>query len=163
MKNIQGEIWKPVLGWEGVYEVSNLGRVRRRGYSIVGSTSAAGYLTVTLAERHSVHQLVAEAFIRPLAEDEEVHHRDYLKTNNLLENLSIETRETHKAKHRRTTVRYLTKEEVLYIRSHAKNTRGRPRKGGGKYKTLKELAAELQVSVATVMAARSGKTYAYIQ
>lgn len=61
------ERWKPVVGWEGFYEVSDWGRVRR----IVGQHRSGGYPAVTLSipgrptKRIRVHLLVLEAFKGP--------------------------------------------------------------------------------------------------
>jgi hypothetical protein len=113
------EIWRPVVGHEGAYEVSNLGRVRsvdriktihRRdghtgeemyvSYKITGrilrlDTTNKGYFRVMLGRhgpRKSVHQLVLEAFIGPCPPGEESLHADDVSKNNCLENLSWGTK-----------------------------------------------------------------------
>ena len=77
MKDLKTEIWKPVKGYEGLYEVSNLGNVRsvdryietkkgkcfRKGRMRKPFISNAGYKIVSLcSKRYLVHRLVAEAF-----------------------------------------------------------------------------------------------------
>lgn len=77
MKDIKTEIWKPVKGYEGLYEVSNLGSVRsldryietkkgkcfRKGRMRKPFISNAGYKIVSLcSKRYLVHRLVADAF-----------------------------------------------------------------------------------------------------
>lgn len=77
MKDIKTEIWKPVKGYEGLYEVSNLGNVRsldryietkkgkcfRKGRMRKPFISNAGYKIVSLcSKRYLVHRLVANAF-----------------------------------------------------------------------------------------------------
>ena len=77
MKDIKTEIWKPINGYEGLYEVSNLGNVRsldryietkkgkcfRKGRMRKPFISNAGYKIVSLcSKKYLVHRLVANAF-----------------------------------------------------------------------------------------------------
>jgi len=64
------EIWKPVVGFEGLYEVSNLGRVHGIRWNIIlrGKPSPCGYMNYTLRKNGRPHYLrgcriVAIAFI----------------------------------------------------------------------------------------------------
>lgn len=65
------EVWLPVVGYEGLYEVSNLGRVRRQGaYACLRPIDGGrGYLMVSLsnvtAKNYPVHRLVLTAFCGP--------------------------------------------------------------------------------------------------
>ena len=116
---MSGEIWKPVRGHEGAYEVSDHGRVRSVDHERVyarkdqysgrtitvrrrhagkmlrpGKTST-GYLTVCLGRNESVlvHRLVLEAFIGPCPPKPfEGLHYDDDRTNNRLSNLRWGTR-----------------------------------------------------------------------
>jgi hypothetical protein len=100
------EIWKPIEGYEGYYEVSNLGRVRSVDRQIINNnritnlkgqvlrthSAAYGYLYVTLtkesvAKHFSVHRLVAKTFIPNPNELPQVNHKDWDTTNNVVENL----------------------------------------------------------------------------
>jgi hypothetical protein len=103
------EEWRPVPGYEGLYDVSNHGRVvshdrvveygptrsaRRRGRELRQAIVANGYLAVSLSKnRHKkmfrVHRLVAAAFIGP--SDVDVLHADDDKLNNRLDNLRYGT------------------------------------------------------------------------
>lgn len=101
------EIWKPVKGFEGLYEVSNLGRVRsldrkvrnRGGFALKkgkilsdAAVSGHGYRKVGLWKDNMgtnalVHRLVAEAFIPNPDNLPEVNHKDENPRNNCVENL----------------------------------------------------------------------------
>lgn len=92
------EVWRPVKGMEGFYEVSDLGRVR--GIPRMGCDgrirkpylSQKGYHVVSLCQgsRHlmrKVHRLVAEAFIPNESNLPEINHLDECRTNNRADNL----------------------------------------------------------------------------
>lgn len=90
------EIWKDVIGWEGLYQVSNLGNVRtlhyKKPYPRKLSKSKKGYLRVNLSQNkkykyYSVHRLVAEAFIPNPNNLPQINHKDENRTNNRVDNL----------------------------------------------------------------------------
>lgn len=95
------EIWKQVVGYEGLYEVSNLGRVRSSYWSprkkqgeCLRSGNLRGYRIVILCKdktRYSalVHRLVAIAFLGepPAVKRPTVNHKNLDKADNRLENL----------------------------------------------------------------------------
>ena len=89
------EIWKDVKGYEGKYQVSNLGKVRSldwRGSGTVKELTLKdqnrGYVQVNLGARtFSVHRLVAEAFIPNPQGLPLIDHLDEDKTNNKADNL----------------------------------------------------------------------------
>lgn len=101
------ELWKDVVGYEGRYQVSNMGRVKSlerkvwngRGYGTVSEKilkprkNKYGYLDVLLhrdgkAKRYRVNRLVASAFIPNPQGLPEVNHINEDKTDNSLENLA---------------------------------------------------------------------------
>jgi len=101
------ETWKPVVGYEGLYEVSDRGNVRSmgritagrrlRGRTLRPGRWKGGHLFVVLwkdgqARNRAVHSLVAEAFLGPRPEGHEVCHTDGDSTNNRPENLRYDTR-----------------------------------------------------------------------
>ena len=90
------EEWRPVTGYAGLYEVSDLGRVRSfhtgTAHLLRPGRSSNGYLTVCLqlnGDRYSfpVQWLVAEAFIGPRPMNHEVCHYDNNRRNNIPGNL----------------------------------------------------------------------------
>lgn len=108
---MENEIWKDITGYEGFYQVSNLGRVRSvdrkiirnngwvqtfRG-RIVRTTEILGYKMVHLSKagtttNHYVHRLVAQAFVPNPNNYREVNHKDEDKANNRAENIEWCTR-----------------------------------------------------------------------
>ena len=100
------EIWLPIEGYENLYEVSNLGRVRRLESVVTGKNgvkqkvpgkilkpgAVRGYLIVTLCKNgigrsYYLHRLVSTAFIPNPDNLNCVNHRDENKQNNSAENL----------------------------------------------------------------------------
>ena len=102
---MSAEEWRTIADHEGKYEVSNLGRVRavtdRFGRSVTPYlksefTNHAGYKRVALygptgRANHSVHRLVAEAFIGPMPEGMETRHLNGNNQDNRATNLAYGT------------------------------------------------------------------------
>ena len=93
---MEKEIWKPILNYEGLYEVSNWGRVKSLKFGkeriLKPGTNKYGYLIVILCKNgkvksFSVHRLVAEAFLPNPHNYPCVNHKDECKTNNNVNNL----------------------------------------------------------------------------
>lgn len=116
MKNLEfrtDEIWKDIKGYEGIYQVSNLGRVRsldrvnergrkKKGMLLKPKLKRDGYVDVHLTfkdkgkdQNIKIHRLVAEAFM-PIPEELkkwygtqylQINHKDENKQNNCVDNL----------------------------------------------------------------------------
>lgn len=93
------EYWKDVVGYEGLYQVSDEGNVRSLNFNHTGMAKilkplkgTGDYLRVRLykdgkGKTMKVHRLVAQAFIPNPNNLETVNHRDEVKTNNSASNL----------------------------------------------------------------------------
>ena len=107
------EVWKDIAEYEGLYQVSNLGRVRSldryvphkifgkkfcKGHLMAAHINNAGYETVNLCKNNKyksfdVHRLVATAFISLTDTSKvEVNHKDENKLNNRVDNLEWVTK-----------------------------------------------------------------------
>lgn len=106
------EIWKDIEGYEGLYQVSNLGNVKSldryiphkklgkkfcAGVMMATHINKPGYVTVNLCKAnryksHDVHRLVAKAFVEGFADGLEVNHIDENKQNNRMCNLEWVTK-----------------------------------------------------------------------
>lgn len=102
---MQGEQWKPVVGYEGQYEVSTWGRVcrlvkrrsSRAGALLRQHETGNGYRQIALNCRAtSVHRLILEAFVGPCPSGLECNHKNGVKTDNYLENLEWVTKSENK-------------------------------------------------------------------
>ena len=106
LDDLEGEIWKDIQGYDGYYQVSNLGRVkslsrdvfygmgyylkkekilkptmRKDGYQVVG------FYIENIRKLFLIHRLVATAFVKNLFNKEKVIHIDFIKHNNNSNNL----------------------------------------------------------------------------
>lgn len=111
MKNNTLELWKDISGWEGVYQISTLGRIKSLDRKIIRTTkytqneisitekilatnkNNCDYLWIRLCDtkrgaiRYFVHHLVAQAFISNPDGKRYVNHLDGDKNNNSVDNL----------------------------------------------------------------------------
>lgn len=94
--NENEEIWKDIKGFEGHYQVSNLGRVKsikfRKERILKPAKVGSGYLQVDLRKNgeHNlckVHRLVCKVFLPNPKNLPQINHKDEDKTNNKVENL----------------------------------------------------------------------------
>lgn len=106
MKKLFNEVWKPVKGYEGQYEVSNLGNIRSvdrhlmygnqyhllKGKPIKSFPNSKGYLRINLSKnskikQYFVHRLAAEAFIPNPNNLPFIDHINTIRDDNRAENL----------------------------------------------------------------------------
>ena len=134
------ELWKDISGYEGVYQISNLGRVKRlayiseispRGYKqymhfsekiLKPYTDKSGYVYTHLSKAgktnaYLLHRLVAETFIPNPDNLPVVNHKDENKSNNCVDNLEWCTQQYNAsygngAISRRNTIRKLQGKEI---------------------------------------------------
>ena len=106
------EEWKWIKGYEGLYQISNFGRVKSFHKNKIDGEirsvkhSGGWYLTLPLLKEGKkktvrIHQLVAEAFIGEIPKGYHVHHKDGNKQNNKVSNLEI----IHPRQHKIETMR----------------------------------------------------------
>jgi len=104
---IMEEIWKEIVGYEGHYEVSNLGNVKSLKYGKIRILSKRfngdGYLCVMLylnnkTKHFKVHRLVGVAFVPNPEDKPQINHKDGIRSNNVSSNLEWMTN-SENAKH----------------------------------------------------------------
>ena len=143
------EVWRDVVGYEGLYKVSTKGRVKRLQSNHVLKprvVSKWGYLSVSLSKKGKVkqflvHRLVLETFVGPCPEGHQCRHfPDNDPTNNDVRNLQWGTpKENHKDKVAHGT-NYVPRGEDNY---NAKLTEGKVRKIRRMYATGKYIQRKL--------------------
>ncbi len=89
-RNINIEIWKPVDGYKGIYEISNLGRIRK--CNILKTSLRKGYPSLSLSiggkkKGITIHRLVAKAFVPNPNGEENVNHINGKKRDSRATNL----------------------------------------------------------------------------
>lgn len=96
MSNSTNELWKDVVGYEGIYQVSNFGRVKSAKYNshkyLKNKTPSGRDVRVALWKDKKpkdflVHRLVAEAFLPKVEGKVSINHIDGNPRNNYIDNL----------------------------------------------------------------------------
>lgn len=164
------ERWRWIKGYEGLYMVSDQGRVlsipkvtRPDGVIMSQQVGRNGYATVKLrtkdnaSKRVSVHRLVAQAFIPNPKDKPEVNHKDGIKTNNSVSNLEWVTTSENK----RHSVRVLgNKPPVCKSRPWLRKlTDEQAREIRTSNMPVTKLAREYGVTLRVIQAIKKGETY----
>lgn len=129
------EEWRDIPSYENLYQVSDLGNIRRGNRILKPSFNTAGYLKVGLSKNgkvktYMIHQLMAITFIGNYVFDRKiiVDHKDNVKTNNVLDNLQLITFRKNVSKDRIGSSKYTgvswnktRKKWYAYINTTGKN------------------------------------------
>lgn len=115
---MSSEVWKNIPGYELVYQVSSLGRIKRISYYrntypgrvLTPNLDSRGYLRVHLSQNNksinrSIHQLVLEAFVGPRPKGLQCRHLNGNRLDNRLANLKWGT----PAENQKDSIRHKTK------------------------------------------------------
>lgn len=158
------EHWKPVKGYEGLYEVSDLGRVRnKKGKILKASTGSNGYKILQLCKNSivknkKVHRIELEAFKPKPFKNAVVDHIDGDKQNNKLANLEwVTSSENQKrAMEKGLKTRGAARVDAKLTKQQARNLKISFLNGEG----TKELSKKYNISATTVHAIVVNKQYA---
>jgi hypothetical protein len=176
------EQWKDIIEYELHYKISSFGNVKSldriskrkyngdkftHGINLKPIVTKKGYLRVDLQKdsyrkSHSIHRLVAMAFIKNPENKPQVNHKDGDKTNNHKNNLEWNTNKENQIHAYKTGLNKpkpgeenffskLKNSDIIYIRSkECKN------------KKLKELSEELKVSITTISDIKNRKIWTHL-
>jgi hypothetical protein len=152
------EVWRDVPGYEGLYQVSNLGRIKRLFCNgnenfLQGKHDKDGYITVILSRKQTkkycrLHRLIAKAFIPNPGGKAEVNHKDRNKRNNEVSNLEWVTPaentrhciDTGRPTHKRAILQYTKDMELIAV-----------------WDSLKEAAKQLNIGDSNICSCCAGR------
>lgn len=158
------EIWKDIKGYEGYYQVSNLGRVKslntrlkyrygyrtRKGRILKPSISHKGYFKITLSKNNksrnaTIHRTVAQAFIPNPENKPCTNHKNGIKTDNRVENLEWCTI-SENTQHAYDTGLKVTSEKLKEINRIRVSKRVINIRSGKCYRSLKEASEDTGIT-----------------
>ena len=182
MSTFVGEVWKDIQGYEGIYQISNYGRVlslyrqvRCRGGAHRGKEQSllkpcedsAGYLLVVLSDKgvkksHRIHRLIATGFISNSYNYKCVNHIDGNKTNNSIDNLEWCTHLHNNVHALNTGLRVSLKgEDAVTSKLTDKKVLGIKFLLGESI-PIRKIAALFSISQTSVFCIKSGKTWRHV-
>ena len=151
------ETWKDIKGYEGLYQISNLGRVKslKRNGTIKQDRilkqyiDKYGYCYVGLRNKNikkfKIHRLVAESFIQNRCNLAQINHKDENKKNNKVENLewcSAKYNINYGTRTRRTFKKVMCIDENLKVKT---------------YESIKKASTELGIDSSSISKCCKGK------
>ena len=158
--DMKNEVWKTIPEYEGLYYVSNMGRIKKHdGSKIMKQNFSRDYLVVGLTgydkkrKTHRVHRLVALTFKNNINVELEVNHENGIKSDNRESNLEWSTH-AENSKHMYVSgnvIKKLTPENVLKIKKMLKDGH-----------IQKEIAIMFNVSRSTISEINTGKKWTSI-
>lgn len=164
------EIYKPIIGYENSYEVSNLGNIKskrkpHRNYEklLKPIKVTGGYLAIDLGDgmkikRYLIHRIVATNFLENNSKKEQVNHIDGNKQNNTVENLEWSTRSENQLHSIRTGLRTT----VGVKNSQAKLTNDIVLKIFNDNRKYTEIKNEYNISISTISGIKTGYSWSHI-
>jgi len=156
----------PIPDFEGLYEASSLGRIKRLSRILKQQSSKLGYLYITLCKNNIktsklVHRLIAQSFHGNCPRGMECAHLDGIRTNNKVENLKWVTPKENQA-HRKlhgtdnigdnASQAILTNHDIPVIRKRRSNG-----------ETYKSIAKDYGVHLSTIQYAVNGRNWGHIK
>lgn len=143
---IEGEIWKDILGYEGLYKISDLGRIKsvpRKGtkggiltqHERMDKNHSKKYLRVALSKDNktkwfSVNRLVAQAFLENYREDLQVDHINNNEKDNRVCNLQMLTTQDNIIKDQGHKIICVETGQIFNCKGDANEWLGKSRKSG---------------------------------
>lgn len=169
------ERWLPIPGYEGLYSVSNFGRIRRdsacrstfSGRILKPNTTKDGYKTVELsahsgAVKVRVHVIVLAAFVGPVPNGYETNHVDFDRANNKFENLEYVTHKENCRHSQHTRTASLPRGEKHYQAKLTEHDVRDIRDKFANHVSLKEICTQYTMSSRTIRSVLRKKSWAHV-